>query len=51
MNFEDEELAVVHAHNGIGCTKCQGQSAAHCDDENNVTPPDIMSPKEAINVS
>lgn len=51
MNFEDEELAVVHARNGVGCTTCHGESDAHSDDENNVTPPDIMYPKKAINVS
>ncbi|MFO8013137.1 MAG: cytochrome c3 family protein [Phycisphaerae bacterium] len=47
-NFRNEELSVVHAAHGVGCEKCHGPSNAHCSDENNITPPDIMYPRDAI---
>jgi len=47
-NFEDEELSVTHAKHDVGCEKCHGPSDAHCDDENNITPPEIMYPKDEI---
>jgi len=51
MNYEEEELAVTHARNGVGCERCHGPSDAHCGDENNATPPDIMYPRDAINAA
>ena len=48
MNFEDEDLAVTHAKNGIGCEECHGKSKAHAADEDNITAPDIMYPKSKI---
>jgi hypothetical protein len=51
INYEDEELAMVHARADIGCEQCHGSSDAHCSDEDNVTPPDVMYPKEKINSS
>jgi len=51
MNYEDEELAVTHARANIGCEQCHGSCDAHCGDEDNVTPPDIMYPLEKINSS
>ncbi|MFQ6035686.1 MAG: multiheme c-type cytochrome [Sedimentisphaerales bacterium] len=51
INYEDEELAVVHARANIGCERCHGSSDAHCNDEDNITPPDIMYPAERINSS
>ena len=48
VNYEEELLAVVHAKNNIGCVKCHGESFEHRDDENNVTPPDIIFPPEKI---
>ena len=51
MNYEDEELAVLHARANIGCEQCHGASDAHCSDEDNVTPPDTMYPLEKINSS
>jgi hypothetical protein len=47
-NFDGEELSVTHARNGVGCEDCHGASDAHCSDENNITPPEIMFPKEEI---
>jgi len=49
INFEDEELAVTHAEADIGCEECHGDSTPHCEDEDNVTPPDIMFAKADIN--
>ncbi len=49
INYEDEELAVQHARADIGCEQCHGASDAHCSDEDNITPPDIMFPMAKIN--
>jgi hypothetical protein len=49
LNYAVEELAVVHGRANIGCEQCHGSSDAHCSDEDNVTPPDIMFPMEKIN--
>ncbi len=51
MNYEVEELAVTHAKANIGCEKCHGASDAHCSDEDNITPPEIMFPRAKINGS
>lgn len=48
MNYEVEEIAVEHAKVGVGCEKCHGPSNEHCDDENNITPPDIMYPRAKV---
>ena len=49
INYEEEELAVVHARANISCEQCHGSSDAHCGDEDNITPPDVMYPQEKIN--
>jgi len=49
LNFAMEKIAVVHAEAGIGCEKCHGSCDAHCSDEDNVTPPDVMFAAERIN--
>jgi len=51
LNYSDEELATVHARANIGCQKCHGACDAHCSDEDNITPPDIMYPLAKINSS
>lgn len=48
INYDDEVLAVTHARADIDCEKCHGASDAHCGDEDNITPPDIMYPAEKI---
>ena len=48
INYDDEVLAVTHARADINCEKCHGSSDAHCGDEDNITPPDIMYPAEKI---
>jgi hypothetical protein len=49
-NFQDESLAAVHAKANVGCVKCHGNSLAHRNDEDNITPPDIMIPQAKIDV-
>ena len=51
INYEDEELAVAHARANVGCKRCHGPSRAHCSDEDNITPPDIMYPVAKLNPS
>jgi hypothetical protein len=47
-NYEEEELVLIHAREEIGCIDCHGESFAHRDDEDNVTPPDTMYWPERI---
>ena len=47
--FANEELAKTHEEAGIGCERCHGESERHRSDEDNVTPPEIMYPKDKIN--
>ena len=47
--FDEEELAFNHELAGIGCERCHGESQRHRSDENNITPPEIMYPKQKIN--
>ena len=49
INFGQEKLTSMHAKADIGCERCHGASDAHCSDEDNITPPDIMYPAEKIN--
>ncbi len=50
-NYEDEELVHQHAIANVGCVKCHGESIAHRNDENNITPPDVMYPADAIDTA
>ncbi len=51
LDFDEEELALSHEIWGIGCERCHGESYRHRSDEANITPPEIMYPKERINPS
>ena len=51
VNYEAEDLAVLHARGNVGCERCHGGCDAHCGDEDNITPPDIMYPRAKINPS
>jgi len=51
MNYEEEELALTHARANVGCEECHGDCTPHCSDEDNITLPDIMYPREKINPS
>jgi len=47
-NYDSEELVLAHAKQNIGCVKCHGDSYAHRNDEDNITPPDILYAEEMI---
>jgi hypothetical protein len=47
-NYKDEYLMLVHAKEEIGCVDCHGESVAHRNDEDNITPPDLMYPLDEI---
>jgi hypothetical protein len=56
LNFATEEVAVTHAREGIGCSKCHGECDAHIDDESwssggPGTPPEIMYPPQRIDAA
>jgi len=48
LNFAMEDLSVKHAAADVGCARCHGASDKHCSDEDNITPPDIMFPRDGI---
>ena len=48
INYSVEKLAVTHAKADISCEQCHGPSDAHCSDEDNVTPPDIIYAEDKI---
>jgi hypothetical protein len=50
-NYEDEPLVAFHAAGGVGCERCHGESKVHTNDEDNVTAPDIMFPREKLNAA
>ena len=50
-NYEQEKLVCGHQPAGVGCEKCHGLSDKHSADEDNITPPDRMYPKDEINAS
>lgn len=41
-NYKGEELVQRHAKSKIGCMLCHGESLAHRNDEDNITPPEDM---------
>ena len=54
VNYMQEDIAVTHARNGMGCAHCHGESDEHIADESwasggNGTAPDIMFPRPKIN--
>ena len=50
-NYQEEDMVVVHARENIGCMKCHGKSYAHRDDEDNITPPDIMYAQDVVDTA
>lgn len=47
-NYREEEMVLQHARANVGCVKCHGASLAHRDDEDNITPPDIIFGRKTI---
>jgi hypothetical protein len=50
-NYKTESLANDHAGADVGCVNCHGQSSAHQNDENNITPPDTIYSADKIDPS
>ena len=50
-NYKKEPLAVKHAAHNVGCMNCHGASEAHRNDENNITPPEIMYPLATLDAA
>lgn len=48
VNLKKETLTTVHTQANIGCIQCHGASEAHRRDEDTITPPDVMFPKDKI---
>jgi len=49
LNYEGEELTQDHEIAGVGCETCHGTSERHSADEDGITPPEVMFPKDKIN--
>jgi len=47
-NYQTEFLANSHAKVNIGCFNCHGESSAHQNDENNITPPETLYSADKI---
>lgn len=41
-NYQEESFVQYHAKANVGCMECHGESLAHRNDEDNVTPPDVI---------
>ncbi|MHB8951479.1 MAG: multiheme c-type cytochrome [Pirellulaceae bacterium] len=50
-NFQQEQLVTQHVDGDVGCVDCHGKSYDHRNDENNITPPDVMFPRHKIDAS
>jgi hypothetical protein len=47
-NYRTEFLVSRHAKANVSCHNCHGESLAHQNDENNITPPETLYPAEKI---
>ena len=47
-NYEEEAMVQEHAKANVGCVKCHGESIAHRNDEDNITPPDVIYASDQI---
>lgn len=50
-NYADEPFAQSHAKADIACSDCHGESIAHKNDENHLTPPEKMYPSGDIDTA
>lgn len=49
IDFETEEFANAHLAAGVGCERCHGISEPHMGDEEGLTAPETMFPKDKVN--
>jgi hypothetical protein len=49
--YEQEEMTKEHVPFGVGCETCHGISEKHSGDEDGLTPPDVMFPREKISAA
>ncbi len=47
-NYDGEPLVQWHAEANVGCVECHGPSHPHRNDEDNITPPDVMYPRDRV---
>jgi len=47
-NYREESFAQYHAKANVGCVECHGESLPHRNDEDNITPPDILYAPDGI---
>jgi len=47
-NLDTDSLVIRHGTDEVGCIDCHGESLAHRNDEDNITPPDHMYSRRAI---
>jgi hypothetical protein len=47
-NYATEEMVVSHGKEKVGCIDCHGTSFDHRNDEDNITPPDVMYAPDQI---
>ena len=48
LNYAQEQFAVAHAQNGVGCVTCHGPSENHSRDDNHIVAPDVMYPPAKV---
>jgi hypothetical protein len=51
VNFKNETMSKCHQKSAVGCMTCHGFSDNHSSDEDGLTPPQIMFPKQKVNAS
>jgi len=51
INYREEKLASRHDKAGVRCATCHGDSENHSSDEDGLTPPEIMVPRDRVNLS
>ncbi len=48
LSYQQEELAKIHQPKGVGCETCHGISDKHSEDEDNLTPPEVMVSRKSV---
>ncbi|MCU0958961.1 MAG: cytochrome c3 family protein [Pirellulaceae bacterium] len=48
LNYETEKLTTIHEAEGVGCETCHGMSGQHSQDEDSITPPDVIFARSKV---